>query len=404
MSARRDALFALALWKVRGTFPTQALGQGPDRAFALELLGATLRHKASLEWFLRRCLKRLPDGELWSALMLGAAQLFYLPAIPDHAAVNETVNVAKTLGRGAGSLTNAILRRLQRERDILRHHLAQQPEWLQRDVPKVLWERWEKTYGLEQTRLLAAALEATPRTCLRPLTGEAPAGCEPHPDDPAGTFLLPHTTRLEAIPGFKEGKFVVQDAATRHAIDLLDVAPGQRVLDACAAPGGKTVQIAARLQGKGTLVANEPSADRALRLRDTLTRCHALPFAQMTAIRLGEEATPWAPASFDRILLDAPCSNTGVLGRRPDARWGWSPRKFDALRETQAKLLNAAADLLAPGGRLVYSTCSIEPEEDEGQMKAFLASHPNFTRVDSILDLPTPTHDGAFAAALVRNK
>lgn len=400
MSARRDAIFALALWKVRGAFPAQTLADSADHAFALELVGAVLRHKASLEWRVRRCVERLPEGELWAALMVGAAQLFCLPAVPDHAAVAETVEASKPIGRGAARFVNAVLRRLQREREGLEAALAVQPEHLRRDVPKQLWTRWCAAFGEEQTRALADAMAAPPRVCVRPLPPfGAPTGCTPHPDDPSGTFVVPRGVRVETLEGFSEGRFVVQDAATRHAIDLLEVHPGLRVLDACAAPGGKTAQIAARLAGKGTLVANEPLPDRAARLRDTLARCGALPYVRVTEC----DARAWPEGErFDRILLDVPCSNTGVFGRRPDARWTWSKHKLSALLETQSALLEACVALLAPGGRLVYSTCSIEPEEDADQVSAFLSRHPDFTLESSVLDFPTPLHDGAYAALLMR--
>lgn len=432
MNARRDALFALALWKVRGAFPAQALAPGEGHAFALELLGATLRHKASLEWMVRQCVKRLPEGELWAALMIGAAQLFYLPAVADHAAVAETVEAAQPIGREAAKFVNAVLRRLQRERETLLADLAAQPESLRLNIPKPLWVRWRDAFGEDRARTVSEAIAVPPRVCVRPLPPHAPpSGCEPHPDDPEGTFLVPRGVRVETLEGFAEGRFVVQDAATRHAVDLLDIRPGQRVLDACAAPGGKSAQIAARLAGQGLLVANEPVPERATRLRDTLRRCVCGTTVQVERWRLGKgvegrlspsgvpphTASPKAMPShastfprfhasaeggFDRILLDVPCSNTGVFGRRPDARWTWSKRKLAALAETQAALLDEASALLAPGGRLVYSTCSIEPEEDADQVDAFLARHPAFTLERSVLDLPTPLHDGAYAAALKR--
>ncbi len=402
MSARRDAIFALALWQTQGTFPTQALQGSADYSFALELLGAALRHKASLEWLVKRCVERMPQGELRAALLIGAAQLFYLPSVAEHAALAETVEAIKPAGKGAAKFVNAVLRRLQREKASLLEALATQPEHLRRDVPKQLWERWVAAYGLEATRALANAMAVPPRVCLRPLPPHpAPQNCAPHPDDPEASFLLPRGMRPDQLEGFAEGHFVVQDPATRHALRLLDICPGQRVLDACAAPGGKTAQIAARLfQGphKGELVANELSATRLPKLKDTLQRCG---FLEKTCIT-NEDATHLDVAPFDRILLDVPCSNTGVFGRRPDARWTWSKQKLAQLLDTQAKLLDAAARLLVPGGKLVYSTCSIEPEEDAEQVNAFLARHPDFKLLDSVLELPTPHHDGAYAACLTR--
>ena len=399
MNARREAIFALALWLARGDHPTQALPEGPGRAFALELLGATLRHKASLEWAVGRCLRRMPGGELRAALLVGAAQLLVLN-VPDHAAIAETVQAAKPIGKGAAGFVNAVLRRLQRERGALAEALARQPEHVRLNLPKPLWERWRGQFGEARARALAEALATPPRTALRPLPPFGPPpGCEAHPDDP-GFFLVPNGVRVEAVEGFAEGRFVVQDPATRHALDLLDVRPGLRVLDACAAPGGKTAQIAARLAPwpEGTcLTANEPDPARAKTLRDTLGRCGFL-----GRVAVSERPAQELAGRYDRILLDVPCSNTGVFGRRPDARWAWTPRRLARVVALQREILSACARLLAPGGRLVYSTCSIEPEENLGQMERFLGENPDFQLLDARLTLPSPTHDGSFAAALTR--
>lgn len=400
MSARRDAIFALGLWLTRGDRPTQALPPGPDHAFALELVGAALRHKASLEWAIGRCC-RPPRGELLAALLIGAAQLLVLPGVPDHAAIAETVEACKPIGKGAARFVNAVLRRLQRERETLRNALAEQPEHLRLDLPKSLWTRWRAHLGEERARAIAEAIAQPPRVSVRPLPPfPPPPGCEPHPDDPTGTYLVPHGVRIDALEGYAEGRFVAQDAATRHAIDLLDLRPGLRVLDACAAPGGKTAQIAARLAPwtEGSrLVANEPTPARAETLRDTLRRCGFLDRTEITTLDASKPPADWR---FDRILLDAPCSNTGVLGRRPDARWAWTPTRLERARRLQGSLLAALAPCLAPDGILVYSTCSIEREENEGQLADFLRAHPGWRVTETRQTLPTPLHDGAFAAAL----
>jgi 16S rRNA (cytosine967-C5)-methyltransferase len=203
---------------------------------------------------------------------------------------------------------------------------------------------------------------------------------------------------VTTLEGYAEGHFVVQDAATRHAIQLMDVRPGMRVLDACAAPGGKTVQLATRLGSGDLLIANEFSAGRLETLRDTLTRC-----AVKARVDLQQaDATTATFGSFDAILLDVPCSNTGVFGRRPDARWSWTPQKLNQLLETQRALLNNCARQVLPGGKLVYSTCSIEPDENERQIEAFLSRHPEFQQGETRLELPSENHDGAFACVLLR--
>ena len=195
-------------------------------------------------------------------------------------------------------------------------------------------------------------------------------------------------------PGFEDGDFIVQDPATAGAVDLLDVAPGMSVLDFCAAPGGKTVQIAWRM-GEGSIVAQEVNPKRLARLKENLARMH---LDNVTAVQKVDDG-----ALFDRVLVDAPCSNTGVIRRRPDARWRWNADHLAQLVALQREILEAAAAHVKPGGRLVYSTCSNEPEENAEQVAAFLAAHPDFTDVGRYGSVPFETnHDGAFACALVR--
>jgi 16S rRNA (cytosine967-C5)-methyltransferase len=206
--------------------------------------------------------------------------------------------------------------------------------------------------------------------------------------------------RVESLPGYGQGGFIIQDPAARGAVELLDVQPGQRVLDACAAPGGKTLQIAARLGGKGRLVAMDLHADRLPPLRDNLARAGF----GWVEVATGDAAAP-RPASddwrFDRILLDVPCSNTGVLRRRPDARWRFTARRLAALARTQAAILRNTLAWLAPGGRLVYSTCSLEPEENRDLLDALLRDVPGLRLLGAIDRLPMrDATDGAFAAAL----
>jgi 16S rRNA (cytosine967-C5)-methyltransferase len=220
------------------------------------------------------------------------------------------------------------------------------------------------------------------------------------------------------VEGFAEGAFVVQDPATAGAVELLDIAPGQTVLDFCAAPGGKTAQIAWRLNGTGRLVAQEVNPKRLARLKENLARL------RLASVEVVPSLNGLAPAGmaagtaansidshngidgrtvFDRVLIDAPCSNTGVLRRRPDARWRWNEEHLKQLTALQAQILDAAAAFVAQGGRLIYSTCSNEPEENGEQVAAFLARHPDFTEVARRESVPFETdHDGAFACALER--
>ena len=217
----------------------------------------------------------------------------------------------------------------------------------------------------------------------------------------AGRFeKLPHGRKVTEVEGFAEGAFVVQDPATAEAVAQLDVTPGQSVLDFCAAPGGKTAQVAWRLNGTGRLVAQEVNPKRLARLKENMARLR-LDSVEVTQSVAGIGVR----TVFDRVLVDAPCSNTGVLRRRPDARWRWSVDHLKQLVGLQAQILDAAAAYVAPGGRIVYSTCSNEPEENGEQVAAFLARHEDFTEVGRRESVPFETgHDGAFACAMERRR
>ena len=227
----------------------------------------------------------------------------------------------------------------------------------------------------------------------------------PHPGLPSAAVVVPHGCHVDRLPGFREGLFAVQDPATLEAVRLLDVRPGQRVLDACAAPGGKTVQIAARLEGEGSLLATDCWRDRLRPLKENLERFGFARFVRV-AVADAKRASPrdLGAGPFDRILADVPCSNTGVQRRRADARWRFDPARLAQLAETQLAILeNLALRHLAPGGRLVYSTCSIEEEENEAVVAEFLRRHPEFRLADQTLQVPPDREcDGAFAAAIDR--
>jgi 16S rRNA (cytosine967-C5)-methyltransferase len=214
--------------------------------------------------------------------------------------------------------------------------------------------------------------------------------------------VLAHGSRVPDLPGFTEGWFSVQDPSTAVAPALLDPGPGQRVLDACAAPGGKTFVLAERMRGRGTLWAADVSPGRLRRLEENLKRM-GLEWVQ---VRRADAASPLlgrmcGGEGFDRILLDVPCSTTGVLRRRPDARWRFSPERLNQLTRIQQAMLNNAATLLRPGGRLVYSTCSLEPEEGTELVRAWLRGRPEFRLLEERSLFPPDTQtDGVYAAAL----
>ena len=394
--SRRSAAFIVARWIATKDFPSSMLPNGAERAFVQDLVYTTIRRIRPLRKILGALMKQWPKGELEALLYVGAAQILYMPDVPDFAAVSETVDAAKGCENPSiAKVVNGVLRNVIRRRGEFEKMIASAPLEERESFPTALVRRWERRFGAENAARL----------------------CEWH-NTPAETFLarrdgsfakLERGQRVEDVAGFAEGDFIVQDPGTRIAVDLLDPKPGERILDACAAPGGKTVQIAWR---GAEVTACEVNPKRRRRLEENLARLklgvEVIPELPLVGTplrgvrgRLGE--TP-LPDHFDKVLVDAPCSNTGVLRRRPDARWNWSEEKLAALVKLQAEILDACAPRVAPGGLLVYSTCSNEPEENEAQVTAFLARHPDFSLEESRESLPFESGtDGAFAARLRRN-
>jgi 16S rRNA (cytosine967-C5)-methyltransferase len=405
IASRRETIFLLSRWLETYDFPNRMLTAAADRGFIMDLLYGCVRWRRALAWVLQQRVRQMPEGEAEAALLVGAYQVLYMPEIPAYAAVHATVAAAKIGSPRAAGFINAVLRNLERQRSELLAALAQQPLGVRLSHPDLLVTRWIARYGAETTAALCHWNNTPAETVIALLpnqeTAMPPPALVPHPAAPAVCFTVPHGTRVEAVPGFAEGRFVVQDPATQAAIELLDIHPGQTVLDACAAPGGKTAQIAARMQGQGRLIAMDKHDDRLVLLRDTLSRTGQ----SWVEVVAGDAVAP-APTEaplFDRILLDVPCSNTGVLRRRPDARWRFSVRRQQKLCETQQALLISMLTRLAPGGRLVYSTCSLEPEENQQQIARALAATPAVRLVATTERLPTRDQtDGAFAAALER--
>ena len=389
MNSRRTAAFAVCRWRATHEFTSELLpADCPDRAFVQDLVYTVVRRYRPLRAVLGELMKTWPKGELEALVLVGAAQILYMPGVPDFAAVNETVSAAKASGREKrlDRVVNGVLRNLLRRRAEFEAKLAAAPLAERESYPNALVARWIARYGAEKAEALAKWHNQPAETWLAFKDGRFEK--------------LPHGRKVTEVEGFADGAFVVQDPATAGAVELLDVAPGQSVLDFCAAPGGKTAQIAWRLAGTGRLVAQEVNPKRLARLQQNLAR---LRLDSVEAVQTIPQSPNPPISQFNRVLVDAPCSNTGVLRRRPDARWRWSADHLKQLVGLQAQILDAAAPFVAPGGRLVYSTCSNEPEENGEQVAAFLARHPDFAEVARRESVPFETdHDGAFACALER--
>lgn len=389
-----------------------------DRRLAQELVYGVMRHRATLDWIISRRTEGRPQKPaLLDILRLGLYQLFYLDRIPAHAAVHETVELARESGfpQQAG-FVNAVLRGCDRDRVQLRSDLTKlalvdpATAW---SHPKWLVDRWRGQFGKPGLMKLLEWDNSPPPTFVRvnrlKTTPEAlnerwkAEGVVALPIDhdwiPSGTayHLVSHPP-LATLGSFVEGGFYVQDPSTHLAVQALDPQPGESILDFCAAPGGKCTHIADRMGNNGRIVAHDNSSSR---LRLVTENCLRLGVTCVTAV--SPPAIPGEPGGFDRVLLDAPCSNTGVLRRRLELRWRIQAEEITRLAETQFRLLCRVSEFVRPGGVLVYSTCSLEAEENAGVVKAFIGGSTQFDLVQQRqIDPVRDGVDGAFVATLVR--
>ena len=391
-----------------------------DRGLVQELSFGVVRWQATLDWLIaQKTGGRSQKIVLQILLRLGLYQIFWLERIPDHAAVHETVEMAKHLGFSAqAGFINALLRGYLREQAETEKNLQElklhQPA-LGYSHPEWLVERWQKRWGDEPAKRLLEWNNTPPPTYARLNTLKADPKKLAAQWDREGVqfisrqwdwtreglvFELKSHPQLTAMPSFQQGLFYIQDPGTLLAPQALNAQPGETILDLCAAPGGKTTFIAQQMQNKGQVRAQDISQARLDLVREN---CARLGVSCVEPGLLAAAAQPSATAAlqFDRVLVDAPCSNTGVMRRRVDLRWRIRPEEIERLRLAQLELLGRAAHQLKPGGTLVYSTCSLEPEENEEVVENFLTTHPNFHLEEERTLLPfVEGVDGAYVARM----
>lgn len=358
-----------------------------DRRWTQELVWGTLRRRGWLDHVLaprvRGGIARL-DGDLADLLRLGTYQLFHMGSVPPYAAIAQTVELAKQRhGLGASKLVNAVLRRLDRERDTLAPPLPADPVEalaVEHSHPRWLVARWVARWGADGTRALLEANNREAPLIIRPwgvVREQLEAMLESsgvHVDDAPlvpDSLHLGGGTLLTALGAFQQGLCFVQDPAATLVTQYAAIPAGSRVADLCAAPGGKTVELA---RTAAHVTAADASETRLGRLRDTLARLEIGNVSVVTA-----DARDGGLGTFDAVLVDVPCTGTGTFRRHPDARWRLRASDLAVMAATQRAVLRAAAETVAPGGLLIYSTCSLEPEENDAQVEAFLADHPEWT-------------------------
>ncbi|MDT5268542.1 MAG: rRNA (cytosine967-C5)-methyltransferase [Acidobacteriota bacterium] len=405
--ARRAAFEVLRRVEEEGAFAAPLLAKLPeglsseDRGLAYELTLGVLRRQLwldrTIEHFAGRATVKL-DAPVRLALRMGLFQLRFLARVPAHAAVNESVQIAHASGfRSAAPFINAVLRRATREPDYDPAEAVEDPLEkiaVETSHPPWLVRRWAAAFGIEETASFANAnndsapaafrvntLKADPDTLVEKLRAEG-LQVAPSRVAPGAWRVEGGTGASAALRGLAaEGLVYMQDEASQLVAHVLGAAPGERVLDACAAPGSKTTHVAALAEGRAHVVAGDLHPHRLRVVGETCARLGVLGVGLV--VLNAEVALPFAAETFDRVLVDAPCTGTGTLRHNPEIRWRLSRESFRELPAVQGRILSEAARVLRRGGRLVYSTCSVEREENEDVVNAFLHSHTDFTQTQA---------------------
>lgn len=419
--ARRVASAVLRRVEEEGAYADRALAgeaaraglDGREHAFATVLAYGAVQRRRTLDHVIARLTRRPPaqlDPPLRDALRLGLLQLLFLDGVASHAAVDQSVELAKAAGGPGYRLVNAVLRRATREGARIVEQLDDRtPEGaaLRHSVPDWIARLWFDALGPQEARALLArvnepaenalrvnALVAEPLAVAAALAGrevETTAAALDALPLPEGLVVhSPFDLRGDAL--FADGALLAQSRAAMAAARLLDPQPGERVLDLCAAPGGKTTHLAALMGGSGSVVAVERHPGRAEALRRSCARLRA---DWIVTVETGDASAPRADGPFDRVLVDPPCSGLGTLQGRPDLRWRASEASVAELAQLQGEILAAGAAALGPGGTLLYVTCTISPSENQGVVEAFLAANDAFALDDLGAELPSLRTPGA---------
>ncbi|HCS55009.1 transcription antitermination factor NusB [Rubinisphaera sp.] len=394
----------------------------------------------TIDRVLKECVSRPVDqvqAPLWTILRMGANELLFGPADSQHAAISETVELCRLLTHPEWTgFVNGVLRGVQRllteevtselsanaypfenheyrvlNKEIFPDLETHFPNYMgfAFSLPESLIREWHRRYPREEfIELCWSTLEAPPmhvrlnRIAVDParwIERCREAEIAVSTTDVSESIRIDQKVRLSNLPGFEAGEFVVQDITATHAAKLLNPYPGQRVLDLCAGPGTKTTQLAELMLDRGELLATEVSPRRIEQIEENAER---LQISCIKTLLIDREDPYISEEPFDAILIDAPCSNTAVLGKRAEARWRYSITELHLLNDIQMQLLDTAAELLAEEGRMVYSTCSIEPKENEQLVSRWLEDHPEFTCTEMKSILPNTNRDGGFCARIER--
>lgn len=448
-TSRQLAWQLVEKFRIDGAFLSNAIDSLPmelddrNRIQAMSLAEDVVRRKATLDAILQKFISGSKDDKeqgLWTALQIGTTQLLLRPQITEHAAINETVEIAKWIGmeRWTGYI-NGILRNIQRsisEEDTLRPTTWSFPISLNHrfvkltkpvfsspekdpvryysiafSFPRWLIKKWSKRMSFEEVEQLGFHFMKSgfPTFRVNPMKVSRDELLARWTDEGVNVSVGQHPLSIRMnqpmsiaeLSGYDEKLFSIQDETTMQAVSLLNPHPGETILDLCSAPGTKTVQIAEAMNDQGTVVATDVSSTRLEKVSQAILERG---FSCARTELIFKEDSNWPEESYDGILIDAPCSNTGVLGKRPEARWRITRADIDELVEIQKQLLLEACKKIRVGGRVVYSTCSMEPEENELLVKSVLESNPQMSLVEEIISVANGKVDGGYAALLTKSE
>ena len=454
LTEREEAFRVLLLWQKEGSFIKES-GLSP---FAMELALGVCRRHLYLEYFVKSLTKKLPSLEARVILEMGLFQMFFMD-VPDYAAINDSVELAKSanLGESTARLVNAVLRTARRQGEPALPPQRVRRVSVENSVPEWLVRRWFDVYGGDRAEALAKATLERPTEWIRVNLQKTSAPVLAEKIGITGASILydrfieiPRDVGVKlllALPEFVKGEFSFQNPSAFEVVKLLDLKPGLKVWDACAAPGGKTA-LMAEMDSSLEILASDSSASRLEKMQDLMTRL-GLTNIKTEVIDLApaqapatspQQSTPSSltpsasdskarscqqvnllsrhsplssfvsrlssEAKFDRILLDVPCSNMGVIARRPESVYRMTPESINEVAELQFKILENASAALAPGGRFVYATCSPDPTETTRVIARFVKAHPEFVKVGEpvLPGLKDSRLDGFFAQALEYKK
>lgn len=365
-----------------------------DSGFLLELVYGVLRNRARLDWVLN-CFseKRIDMTDVWTRniLRLGAYQMLFLDRVPVSAAVNTAVELAKEHGKKHGYV-NGLLRGLDRKRGTIKYPDSGEPVSrlsMLTSHPAWLVKRWVSRFGAEAAEALLQAnnrpapltirtnILKTTRAALKAALEAEGVQASEATCSPVGLDIISSPGWLRTLQAYRDGLFMVQDQAAQLISLLLTPQPGETILDACAAPGGKSTHLAELMQNQGAVVALELDASRIAKIRENSRRLGTTIIAPLQG-----DASHYHEEVFDRVLIDAPCSGLGVLRRHPDGRWNKAEQTVGDHTAPQRRILQNCASLLKPGGTLVYATCTTEPEENDEVITWFLSGPGSSFRID----------------------